>query len=35
MEIGAIIGRIMVMVRKSAALAACDKLTPDEMKERF
>ena len=35
MEIGAIIGRIMVLVRKSAVLAASEKLTPDEMKERF
>ena len=35
MEIGAIIGRLMVLCRKSAVISASEKLTPDEMKERF
>ena len=35
MEIGAIIGTLMVLVRKSAVMAASEKLTPEEMKDRF
>lgn len=35
MEIGAIIGTLMVLVRKSAVMAAAEKLTPEEMKDRF
>ncbi len=35
MEIGAIIGTLMVLVRKSAVMGASEKLTPEEMKERF
>ena len=35
MEIGAIVGSLMVLVRKSAVIAAAEKLTADEMKDRF
>ncbi len=35
MEIGAIIGTLMVLVRKTAVMAAAEKLTTEEMKERF
>jgi hypothetical protein len=35
MGIGAIIRNLMVMIRKSAVIAAAEKLTADEMKDCF
>lgn len=35
MEIGAVIGSLMVLVRKAAVAASADKLTLQEMKDRF